>query len=40
MLKICDDQVFSIKRVMTSNNYVVKTVDEGVKVVAINDLES
>jgi hypothetical protein len=25
---------------MSSNNYVIKTVEEGVKVVAINDLES
>jgi hypothetical protein len=36
--KICDDTVWSIKRVMTTNNYVIKT-DEGVKVVTINELE-
>jgi hypothetical protein len=32
--------VFSIKRVMTTNNYVFKTQNEGVKVVTINDFES
>ena len=36
--KICDDTVLSIKRVMTTNNYLIKTEDEGVKVVTINDL--
>jgi hypothetical protein len=35
--KICGDRVLSIKRVMTTNNYVIKT-DEGVKVVTINEL--
>ena len=34
--KICGDRVWSIKRVITTNNYVIKT-DEGVKVVTIND---
>jgi hypothetical protein len=34
--KICDSTVSSIKRVMTTNNYVIKT-NEGVKVVTIND---
>jgi hypothetical protein len=36
--EICGDRVFSIKRVITTNNYVIKT-DEGVKVVTINDLK-
>ena len=31
--------MLSIKRVITTNNYVIKT-DEGVKVVTINELES
>jgi hypothetical protein len=38
--KICDDTVFSIKRVLTTNNYIIKTEKDGVKVVTINDLES
>jgi hypothetical protein len=38
--KICGDTVFSIKRVITTNNYVIKTEDEGVKVIYINDLDS
>ena len=38
--EICDDRVWSIKRVMTTNNYVIKTRNEGVKVVTINDLVS
>jgi hypothetical protein len=38
--KICDDTVLSIKRVMTTNNYVIKTWNVGVKVVTMNDLVS
>jgi hypothetical protein len=38
--EICDCKVFSIKRVITTNNYIIKTRDEGVKVVTINDLKS
>jgi hypothetical protein len=39
--KICsDDRLFSIKRVLTTNNYIIKTDNSGVKVVTINDLES
>jgi hypothetical protein len=37
--EICGGRVFSIKRVITTNNYLIKT-DEGVKVVTINDLKS
>jgi hypothetical protein len=37
--EICGDRVCSIKRVITTNNYLIKT-DEGVKVVTINDLMS
>ena len=40
LLEICDDSVFSIKRVLTTNNYIIKTENDGVKVVTINDLES
>jgi hypothetical protein len=35
--EICGGGVCSIKRVITTNNYLIKT-DEGVKVVTINDL--
>jgi hypothetical protein len=35
--EICGGGVFSIKRVITTNNYLIKTY-EGVKVVTINDL--
>jgi hypothetical protein len=38
--EICDGGVLSIKRVITINNYVIKTNKEGVKVVTINDLKS
>jgi hypothetical protein len=37
--QICGGGVFSIKRVITTNNYLIKT-DEGVKVLTINDLKS
>jgi hypothetical protein len=36
--QICGGSVCSIKRVITTNNYLIKTEDEGVKVVTINDL--
>ena len=36
--EICGGTVFSIKRVITTNNYLIKTYSEGVKVVIINDL--
>jgi hypothetical protein len=39
-VKISDDMVFSIKRVMTTNSYFIKTKKEGVKVLSIDDLES
>ena len=38
--EICGGTVLSIKRVITTNNYIIKTRDEGVKVVTINDLKS
>ena len=38
--QICGGGVFSIKRVITTNNYIIKTRNEGVKVVTINDLKS
>jgi hypothetical protein len=38
--KIFDERVFSIKRVLTTNNYIIMTKINGVKVVTINDLES
>jgi hypothetical protein len=33
--KICDDTVFSIRRVMTTNSYVIKTLKNGLKIVTI-----
>jgi hypothetical protein len=39
LAKICDGSLLSIKRVMTTNNYIIKTRYEGVKVVTINDLK-
>jgi hypothetical protein len=39
LLKISDDAVYSIKRVLTSNSYIIKTFKDGVKVLAINDLK-
>jgi hypothetical protein len=36
--EICGGTVCSIKRVITTNNYLIKTYNEGVKVVTINDL--
>ena len=35
--KIYDDRVYSIKRVLTTNNYIIKTRNDGVKVVTINE---
>ena len=40
MLQISNDTAVSIKRVMTSNKYIIKTWGEGVKVLTINDLKS
>jgi hypothetical protein len=37
---ICNDLVESIKRVMTSNNFIIRTYEEGVKLLSINDLTS
>jgi hypothetical protein len=38
LFRICQDGVFSIKRVITSNNYIIKTENQGVKVLTIDDL--
>jgi hypothetical protein len=38
--QICGGTVCSIKRVITTNNYLIKTYKEGVKVFTINDLKS
>ena len=35
-----NDSAFSIKRVMTSNKFIIKTLRKGVKVLTINDLKS
>ena len=37
---ISHERVFSIKRVMTTNSYIIKTEKEGVKVLTIDDLKS
>ena len=40
LFKICQDLVLSIKRVITANSYIVKTIDKGVLVLTIDDLKS
>jgi hypothetical protein len=40
IFKISDDVVFSIKRVLTANIYIINTFREGVKVLTIYDLEA
>jgi hypothetical protein len=40
LFQISKDSVVSIKRVMTTNNFIIKTVEEGVKLLSINDLKS
>ena len=37
LFKISDDRVDSMRRVMTSNQYILKTLKEGVKLLSIND---
>ena len=38
--EIYDGEVVSIKRVMDSNNYIIKTSNQGVNILTIHDLES
>jgi hypothetical protein len=40
LFSISDDMVFSIKRVMNTNNFIIKTEQQGVKVVTLDDLKS
>jgi hypothetical protein len=40
MYKICDDQVDSIKRVMKTDNFILRTRYIGLKLLSISDLES
>ena len=40
LFRISQDKVFSIKRVMTANTFIIKTKLDGVKVLDIDDLKS
>ena len=40
LFKISKDETFLIKRVMTSNKFIIKTYSEGVKLLTINDLKT
>jgi hypothetical protein len=40
MYQISNDNVYSIKRVITSNKLIINTHEKGVKVLTINDLKS
>ena len=41
LIQICDDRVLSIKRVMNSNKFIIKTArKKGVKVLTMNDFKS
>jgi hypothetical protein len=40
LFKISNESIFSMRRVMNSSHYIVKTADEGLKLLTINDMES
>ena len=40
LLQISDDSIVSIKRVLTSNKFIVKAYKKGVKVLTLDDLKS
>ena len=40
LFKISKDEAFSIKRALTTNSFIFKTGEEGVKVLIIDDLEN
>lgn len=40
LFKISKDEAFSIKRVLTTNSFLIKTGEGGVKVLTIDDLKS
>ena len=40
LIKISNDEAFSIKRVLTTNSFMIKTGEGGVKILTIDDLES
>ena len=39
MLKICADEVYSIKRVLATHSYILKTLKEGVKLLTFKEEE-
>ena len=39
MLKICADEVYSIKRVLATDSYILKTLKEGVKLLTFKEEE-
>jgi hypothetical protein len=39
LLKICTDEVYSIKRVLATDSYILKTLKEGVKLLTFKDEE-
>ena len=40
LFKVCQDQVFSIKRVLTTNTYIIKTEKNGLKLLSIKNLKT
>jgi hypothetical protein len=40
MFDICKDTVFSIKRILNSNSYVIKTYKNGIKLLTIKNLKT
>jgi hypothetical protein len=40
VFRISENLAFSIKRVMTTNNYIIKDQNQGVKILTIDDLKS
>jgi flavorubredoxin len=40
LFRITQEMVFSMKRVMTTNSYLIKTKEQGVKILTIEDLMS
>ena len=39
LLQVCQDRVFSIKRTLTKKNYIIKTKENGLKLLTIKNLE-
>ena len=39
LVQVCKDRVFSIKRILTTNSYIIKTMENGLKLITIKNLE-